>query len=197
MAHRYHAPMLVVVNGSPALARQLTDEGFDVTTTFGPSIDALVHVPDRAAAAPGGLVDLDEATWDARGEAVLRDALHACQSAYAAMKGRGGRIVLVTPTVALVGADGRAPYAMACEGIRTLGKVAARQWGADGITANCVAPSLDTFGIEHDALGTVAPALGRTPDITDVARVIAALLRDAGAVVTGATIPIDGGVVMP
>jgi 3-oxoacyl-[acyl-carrier protein] reductase len=197
MAHRYHAPVLVVVNGNVELAQLLASEGFDVTAAFGPSIDALVHVPDLGAAEPRSVADLDETTWDARGEAVLRDALHACQAAYAAMKGRGGRIVLVTPTVALVGAEERAPFAMACEGMRTLAKVAARQWGGDGITANCIAPALDTFGIEHDALGSVAPALGRTPGLADVARVVAAILRDAGTVVTGVTIPVDGGVVMP
>jgi 3-oxoacyl-[acyl-carrier protein] reductase len=189
--------VLVVVNGSVALAQQLTTEGLDVTTDFGPSIDALVHVPDLAAAEFGCVADLDDATWDRRGEAVLRDALHACQAAYPALKGRGGKIVLVTPTIALVGAEGRAPFAMACEGMRTLAKVAARQWGSDGITANCVAPALDTFGIEHDVLGTVAPALGRTPGIADVAHVVAAMLRQAGTVVTGVTIPVDGGVVMP
>ena len=189
--------MLVVVNGSVELAQHLTAEGFEVTTDFGQPIDALVHVPDLAAAATREFAELDDAAWDVRGEAVLRDALHACQSAYAAMKGRGGRIVVVTPTVALVGGEGRAPFAMACEGIRTMAKVAARQWGAEGITANCVAPSLDTFGIEHDSRGTVAPALGRTPGIADLARVVAALLRDAGTAVTGVTIPVDGGVVMP
>jgi NAD(P)-dependent dehydrogenase (short-subunit alcohol dehydrogenase family) len=197
MSHRYHAAMLVVVNGSVELAQQLSFEGFDVTTDFGSSIDALVHVPDLAAAARRSVANLDDAAWDRRGEALLRDALHACQAAYAAMKGRGGRIVLVTPTIALVGAEERAPFAMACEGMRTLAKVAARQWGGDGITANCIAPALDTFGIEHDAIGTVAPALGRTPGLADVAWVIAAILRDAGAVVTGVTIPVDGGVVMP
>jgi len=189
--------VLVVVNGSVELARLLASEGFDVTADFGPAIDALVHVPDLAAAEPRSVADLDDTTWDRRGEALLRDALHACQAAYAAMKGRGGRIVLVTPTVALVGADGRAPFAMACEGIRTMAKVAARQWGGESITANCVAPALDTFCIEHDVLSTVAPALGRTPDLADVARVVAAILRDAGSVVTGVTIPVDGGVVMP
>jgi 3-oxoacyl-[acyl-carrier protein] reductase len=197
MAHRYHAPVLVVVHGSVELAQELAAEGFDVTTDFGPSIDALVYVPDLAAAAPGPVAELDDATWDGRGEGVLRDALHACQTAYAAMKDRGGRIVLVTPTVALVGAESRAPFAMACEGMRTLAKVAARQWGGEGVTANCVAPALDTFGIEHDVLGTVAPALGRTPRLADVARVVSVILRDAGTVVTGVTIPVDGGVVMP
>jgi 3-oxoacyl-[acyl-carrier protein] reductase len=105
--------------------------------------------------------------------------------------------VVVVPTIALIGVQGRAPFAMACEGIRTLAKAAARQWGNVGITANCVSPSLDAFGIEHDVLGSVAPALGRITSLDDVVTVIAALLGDAGGVVTGVTIPVDGGVTMP
>jgi 3-oxoacyl-[acyl-carrier protein] reductase len=197
MLHRYHAPVLVVVDGSAEIAQLLSTGGFDVTTEFVPSLDGLVHVPDLSAAAAGRLVDLDDNDWDRRGEAVLRDALHACQHAYTAMRARGGRIVLVTPSIALVGAELRAPFAMACEGVRTLAKAAARQWGSDGITVNCVAPSLDAFGIQHDALGSVAPALGRTASLVDVVAVVAALLGDAGAVVTGITVPVDGGVVMP
>jgi 3-oxoacyl-[acyl-carrier protein] reductase len=112
------------------------------------------------------------------------------------MRGRAGRIVLITPTVALVGAEGRAPFAMAVEGIRTMAKAAARQWGSRGITANCVAPSLDVFGIQHDATGSVAPALGRVPTLDDLVAVVVALLGDAGASVTGTTITVDGGVVM-
>src|SRR5690242_2047542 len=79
MAHRYHAPVLVVVNGSVELARLLASEGFDVTTDFGPAIQAVVHVPDLGGATLGDLAGLDDATWDQRGEAILRDALHACQ----------------------------------------------------------------------------------------------------------------------
>jgi 3-oxoacyl-[acyl-carrier protein] reductase len=196
MAHRYHASVLVVVNGSAEIARLVAARGFDVTIEFPPSFDALVHVPDLSAATPAPLAELDDREWDRRGEAVLRDALHACRQAYRAMHENGGRIVLVVPTIALVGADGRAPFAMACEGIRTLAKAAARQWGSARITANCVAPSLDAFGIEHDALGSVAPALGRPTDLDDVVTVIAALLGDTGAAVTGVTIPVDGGVTM-
>jgi NAD(P)-dependent dehydrogenase (short-subunit alcohol dehydrogenase family) len=53
------------------------------------------------------------------------------------------------------------------------------------------------FGVRHDTDGPVAPALGRLPDARhDVARVIAMLLGEAGAAITGATIVVDGGIVM-
>ncbi len=188
--------MLVVVRGHEGLSRELRDLGFDVVTTFPASFDALVHVPDVTAVVQARLIDLDEAAWDARGEGLLRAALHECQLAHAAMHARGGRIVLITPTIALVGADGLAPFAMAVEGMRTLAKAAARQWGALGITANCVAPSLDVLGIRHDADGSVAPALGRVPTLDDLVTMVASLLGDAGALITGTTITVDGGVVM-
>jgi 3-oxoacyl-[acyl-carrier protein] reductase len=188
--------VLVVVRGQESVAHGLRDRGFEVVTTFPDWFDALVHVPDLGAAVRTPVSELDEEIWDARGEALLRTALHDCQRAHEVMRARGGRIVLITPTVALVGAEGLAPFAMAVEGMRTLAKAAARQWGALGITANCVAPSLDVFGIRHDADGSVAPALGRVPTLADLVTVVAALLGDVGAHVTGTTITVDGGVVM-
>ena len=59
-----------------------------------------------------------------------------------------------------------------------------------------MAPSLDVFGIRHDADGSVAPALGRVPTLDDLVTVVASLLGDAGALITGTTIILDGGVVM-
>jgi 3-oxoacyl-[acyl-carrier protein] reductase len=188
--------VLVVVRGHEQIARGLRDAGFDVETRFPEAFDALVHVPDLGALVPAPVVDLDEIQWEARGEALLRAAIGDVRRAYAAMRHRGGRILLITPTVALVGAGGLAPFAMAVEGMRTLAKAAARQWGDVGITANCVAPSLDVLGFRHDADGSVAPALGRLPTVADLVTVIASLLGDTGAVVTGATVTVDGGVVM-
>lgn len=188
--------MLVVVRGHDALAQALSALGFDVDTAFPESFDALVHVPDVTALERLPVVEMDETAWEARGEARLRRALHDCRRAHGGMRERGGRIVLITPTVALVGADGLAPFAMAVEGMRTLAKAAARQWGALGITANCVAPSLDVLGIRHDADGSVVPALGRVPTLDDLATVVASLLDDVGALVTGTTITLDGGIVM-
>ena len=188
--------MLVVVNGREELAQALRAAGCDVPQEPPPAFDALVFEPDLAAAVRTPIAETDEATWDARGEAVLRAALHACQAAYAAMRERGGRIVIVTPTVGLVGGDGLAPFAMAVEGMRALAKAAARQWGSDGITVNCVAPSLDVLGIAQDAGGPVAPALGRAPTMADLVAVVVSLLGDLGGSITGMTITVDGGIVM-
>ncbi len=187
--------MLVVVDNN-GIAEALQRVGFDVIPAFPDVFDALVHVPDVSAVEPTPIADIDNSEWDRRGEVVLRDALHACQAAYAAMRGRGGRIVLVTPTVGLVGGAGVAPFAMAVEGMRTLAKAAARQWGSAGITVNCVAPSLDVLGGGADLASTAAPALGRAATMADLVAVIVALLGDMGAAVTGTTITVDGGRVM-
>jgi 3-oxoacyl-[acyl-carrier protein] reductase len=187
----------VVVNGSEPIARGLQGAGFDIAPAYPRAFDALVHVPDVAASAiRTPLSETSDAEWDVRGEAVVRAALNACQAAYAAMRDRGGRVVLVAPTIGLVGADGLAPLAMAVEGIRTLAKSAARQWGRAGITTNCVAPSLDVLGIAAGSGGLVTPPLGRIPTIDDLVAVIGSVLGPAGNAITGATIIVDGGVVM-
>jgi 3-oxoacyl-[acyl-carrier protein] reductase len=154
----------------------------------------LVHVPtDAAAAERAPLAAIDEVAWEERGEAVLRSALWSCQGAHSLMAGNGGgRIVIVTPTIGLVGCADRVPLATAAEGMRTLAKVAARQWGAAGITVNCVAVSVDPV-----AGGPLPPALGRTADVRhDVAAAVALLAGESAHAITGVTIPVDGGVVM-
>jgi 3-oxoacyl-[acyl-carrier protein] reductase len=162
-------------------------------TPFAP-FTVLVHVPtDAAALERARCAATDEAAWDARGEAVLRSALWSCQGAHGLMVGNGGgRIVLVTPTVGLVGGAERVPLATAAEGMRALAKVAARQWGASGITVNCVAVAVDAV-----AGGPLPPALGRTIDVRrDVAGAVALLAGEGARAITGVTIPVDGGVVM-
>jgi 3-oxoacyl-[acyl-carrier protein] reductase len=113
------------------------------------------------------------------------------------LQGRGGRIVFVTPTVALTGAAQLVPYASAVEGIRALAKSAARQWGTDGITVNCVAPPVELLGDATSPPGLEAAALGREPDArADVAPVLALLAAPGAHFVTGTTIVLDGGRVM-
>ncbi|MGI8796280.1 MAG: SDR family NAD(P)-dependent oxidoreductase [Acidimicrobiia bacterium] len=167
---------VVVVDGPiesrAGAARAFADAG---------AVDAVVHaLVDPDALVNAELVDIDEPTWDRRCEAVLRTALWCCQAAFAAFDERGGRIVLVTPTVGLTGGVGLAPYATAVEGMRSLAKSAARQWRSRGVTVNCVAPRIDG-----------------APDLrTDVAPVVAMLLADSAHIVTGATLVVDGGLVM-
>ena len=169
-------------------------ESFDAAVAAAAPIDVVVHAPAVTPRARP-LAETSEDEWDARGEALLRAGLAACQNAFAHLRDRGGRIILVTPTAGLVGEAGFVPIATASAGLRALAKVAARQWGEHGITVNCVAPSLALLGAAVPA-PVDPPALGRAATVEDLARTIAMLAGDGAATITGVTIPVDGGVVM-
>jgi NAD(P)-dependent dehydrogenase (short-subunit alcohol dehydrogenase family) len=153
-------------------------------------IGALVHVAlDPDALRPRVLAETDEEGWDERCEAVLRAALESCRAAFPHLRDSGGRIVFVVPAASPVGAAGYTPELTATEGIRALAKATARQWGAHGITVNCVAAG--------GPPPPEPPAMGRVPDArSDVAGVIGLLLSDGAATVTGTTISADGGSLM-
>ena len=160
--------------------------------------DLIVHAltdPKTLVAAP--IADTEPTEWDERCEGVVRAALVTAQAAWTVLRARGGRIVFVIPTVALTGAANLVPYVSAVEGIRALAKSAARQWGSDGITVNCVAPPLELVGDAASPPGLEATALGREPDArADVAPVLALLAAPGAHFVTGTTIVVDGGRVM-
>jgi 3-oxoacyl-[acyl-carrier protein] reductase len=170
-----------------------------VAEALGP-IDLVVHaVVGPLVDSP--LIDTDEDSWDSRGEAVLRAGLWTAQAARVHLGGRGGNIVFVIPIVAMTGAAGLVPYATAMEGQRALVRSAARMWGSEGIRVNCVSPPLDAMGDTVAGAGGAAPlntsALGRPPDgRSDIAPVVVLLAGNSAHFVTGATIPIDGGVWM-
>ncbi|MDQ1519486.1 MAG: hypothetical protein QOI55_559, partial [Actinomycetota bacterium] len=83
------AGRVVVVAGDDGPAREiaagLTDLGANVATRFPGAVevlDALVYVPPIDAAVHEPLAEMDEPTWDARGEALLRAALHCVQAGF-------------------------------------------------------------------------------------------------------------------
>lgn len=159
---------------------------------------ALVHT----AVAPAGLVamplvDVDDDRWWAVWEGTMRSSLWLCQAVHPHLTGRDGRVVFLTPTLAMSGAAGLAPVAAAVEGQRLLAKSAARQWGADGITVNCVAPSPELLGLPAGEMALSAPALGRVGDPeADLGPIVAFLCSAGSHFLTGATLCADGGVWM-
>ena len=159
---------------------------------------ALVH----ASFAPAGLetmplADVEDDRWWSVWEATMRSSLWLCQAVHPHLAGRDGRVVFLTPTLSMSGAPGLVPLAAAVEGQRLLAKSAARQWGADGITVNCVAPSAELLGLEAGEMALSAPALGRSGDPEDDLGPIVAFLCSAGShFLTGATLCADGGVWM-
>jgi NAD(P)-dependent dehydrogenase (short-subunit alcohol dehydrogenase family) len=206
----------VVITGDRfGLAEHLNALGADVALVPGPfssrdavraafaevanstgGIDVVVHAsfPPSALVARS-LADIAERDWDACGEEPLRAALFVVQAAFAYLRDRGGRIILVTPTAGLEGVAGFVPIAAAAEGMRSLAKSAARQWGAHGITVNCVAPPLSLLGADV-ADPVNPPALGRAATVEDLARTIALLAGGDAGSITGVTLPVDGGTVM-
>ena len=162
--------------------------------------DAVVHAAmPEVAFERVDFADVDDARWDAVWEGTMRTTLFVLQAAFRAMQGRGGSVVLVTPTVSMSGAEQLVPYTTAVEGQRLMAKSAARQWGPDGIRVNCVAPAPEhvPIGVDSMSVSLAPPALGGPGDIvSDVAPVVVWLASDAAHFVTGVTVCADGGVWM-
>ncbi|NHC45410.1 3-oxoacyl-ACP reductase FabG [Motilibacter aurantiacus] len=115
---------------------------------------------------------------------------------------RRGRIVLVGSVVALTGSAGQVNYASSKAGLVGLARSLAREVGSRGITVNVVAPGFvetDMTAVLGEArraeiLGSVPLGRLATPD--EVAGVVGFLAGPAGAYVTGAVLPVDGGLGM-
>ncbi len=118
------------------------------------------------------------------------------------VRARWGRIVLVGSVVALSGSPGQANYGAAKAGLVGLTRAVARELGSRGITVNLVAPGpivtamTDALTDERRAQMTAQVPLGRFGTPEEVAAVVSFLSSDAAAYVSGAVVPVDGGMGM-
>jgi 3-oxoacyl-[acyl-carrier protein] reductase len=149
---------------------------------------------------PGGLTRapiaaMDEAEWIRRCEAPLGAVRVAMQEAYALLKEKGGHVVLLVPTIAMIGAADFAAYSAVGEGTRSLAKAAARSWGHQNIVVNCLALTQEQLapGIEGTVTETRVPPALSTPDLENDIAAFIATLATGPAIVTGTTMMVDGG----
>lgn len=118
------------------------------------------------------------------------------------LKQRFGRIILISSVVGLYGSAGQANYAASKSGLVGFARSLTRELGARGITANVVAPGF----IETDMTAQLPESqqadyqksipAGRFGTAGEVARVVTWLAGDDAAYISGAVIPVDGGLGM-
>lgn len=171
----------------------------ELEARFGP-VRGLVTAAGLSRPAPAET--MDEASWDLVVDTNLKGMFLSCQAVGRRMLAHGrGAIVNISSVNALGGFAGRSNYCSAKFGVTGLTDVLAIEWGRRGIRVNAVAPNgVDTPLVRNgippsfvtEVLENRTP-LGRMAKPAEVASVVLFLLSDAASYVTGATLPVDGG----
>jgi 3-oxoacyl-[acyl-carrier protein] reductase len=178
------------------------DAAFDaIEDHFGGTVEVLVS--NAGITRDGLLLRMSEDDFAAVLDANLTGSYRVCKRAAKGMlRARRGRIVLVSSVVGLLGSAGQANYAASKAGLVGFARSLARELGSRSITVNVVAPGpvatdmTAELGEERLAELAAAVPLGRVADPDEIAGAVAFLASDDGAYITGAVIPVDGGLGM-
>ena len=142
-----------------------------------------------AAVQRGGRVwETDEETWRAVLTGTLDTAFHGMRSGLRLL-GRGGSLVAISSVNAVLAHPANAAYAAAKGAVDTLVRQASLDAAPRGIRVNAVAPAL----VDGPAEATGGYPWGSTPTSEHVADAVAFLLSELAGGITGAVLPVDGG----
>jgi 3-oxoacyl-[acyl-carrier protein] reductase len=171
-----------------------------VEAEFGP-VEILVS--NAGITHDGLLLRMKEADFTSVVDANLTAAFRVTKRASQGMlRARRGRIILMSSVVALLGSGGQTNYAASKAGLVGFARSVARELGSRGITCNVVAPGpvatdmTAALGEARLAELTAAVPLGRMASADEIAGVVAFLASDDAAYITGAVVPVDGGLGM-
>ncbi len=172
-----------------------------VEAEFGGPVEVLVS--NAGATRDGLLLRMTEDDFVSIIDANLTAAYRVTKRAAKGMvRARSGRIVLMSSVVGLLGSAGQANYAAAKAGLVGLARSLARELGSRSITVNVVAPGpvatqmTAELGAERLAELTAAVPLARVAQPEEIAAAVAFLASDDAGYITGAVIPVDGGLGM-
>lgn len=150
------------------------------------------------------LMRMKDSEWDDVMNINLRSVYRASKAVLRGMmKKRQGRIINLSSVVGAMGNAGQTNYATAKAGMVGFSKSLAREVGSRGITVNCVAPGfIDTAmtqALSEEQRGALLPniSLGRLGSAQEIADAVAFLASDKASYITGQTLHVNGGMLMP
>jgi acetoacetyl-CoA reductase len=165
------------------------------------SLDILVN--NAGITRDATLRKMDRAQWDAVLDVNLGSAFNLCGHALAGMQARAfGRVVNISSVSGQTGNFGQTNYAAAKAGLHGFTMSLAREVATKGITVNSVSPgyirTAMTGAMPPEVLDRIAASIptGRLGEPADVARTVAFLSDDAAGYITGANVPVNGGLFM-
>ena len=168
---------------------------------FGGSVQVLVA--NAGITKDGLLMRMSDEDFDSVIDTNLAGTFRCVRRASTGMiKARGGRIILISSVVGLYGGPGQANYAASKAALVGLARSVTRELGGRGITANVVAPGFIetdmTAALPAETQKTYKAGIpaGRFAQASEVAAVVRFLASDDAAYVSGAVIPVDGGLGM-
>lgn len=173
----------------------------DVVEHFG-ALDIVVNNA-CAAVTDVPVVELTDADMDLAWRSGVLASLYLMQAGYQHLRATSGSVINFGSIAGPFGMAGCGAYGPAKEAIRSLTKVAAREWGPDGIRVNAVCPNADSparqrWRAEHREAAATAEVenipLGRIGDCEqDIGRAVTFLASDDARYITGHTLMVDGG----
>jgi 3-oxoacyl-[acyl-carrier protein] reductase len=172
----------------------------EVESTWGP-VEVLVN--NAGVTADGLVARMTDDQWARVLETNLSGAFHTIRRATPKMmRARWGRIVNVSSVSGHAGAPGQANYAAAKAGLLGLSRSIARELAPRNVTCNVVAPGpivtamTDEMPADWRSAMEATVPLGRLGQPEEVAAVVAFLCSEPAGYVTGALVPVDGGLGM-
>jgi 3-oxoacyl-[acyl-carrier protein] reductase len=149
------------------------------------------------------LLRMSQDDWDSVIDTNLTGSFRLAKRASKGMlRLRRGRIIFISSVVGLLGSPGQVNYAASKAGLVGMARSIARELGSRSITANVVSPGFvetdmtDVLTDEQKQTIKTQVPLGRYATPEEVAGAVTWLASDSAAYVTGAVIPVDGGLGM-